>query len=177
MKEKSLIITREELEDYNKQLTTVGNIDNGERNKKEKFVNSKGEILTREITTNTLEQKDNAEKGNKQEPPKLSNNKIKFSISKHKEISDDTTQENLIEDNVLEDNSELNDSDVLIQKQTKQDPFEKTKLSYNIVVQILLELMIVFICLPIGMMFGWKHVFVTLLITINVLATQTRRLI
>lgn len=178
-----MIITREEIENHNKQTNTLGDINSGENNNNtetvEKFVNSKGEILTRKvISKDTLGQIDNTEKDNKQEPPKLSNNKIKFSITKDNNIGASKLGNNDVIE-LKEENKKLIDGDILVKEEEKikSNPFEKTKFNYSMLIQILIELMIIFICLPIGMMFGWEHVILLLLITVNTLAIQVRRLI
>ncbi|WP_394863759.1 hypothetical protein [Paraclostridium bifermentans] len=213
------IITREDLENTNKvpKVETV--------KVQEKFVNSKGEILVREIDgenklnldiptieiktkldeiTNKSEDKIDSEsgisflKGKQDTKVNLNLKPIQELTKKHMEemstefISSDTislaldsVEESTMKIYELSNKSKIEDKELKGFKKwfkpyifrDENNKIVKCKLSYSLVVAMLVELIIFFSCLPLGMFIGMIKVLPILLVTGDTLAKQTARLI
>lgn len=214
------IITREDLENTNK-MPKIEPI-----KVQEKFVNSKGEILVREIdgenknikldipiieikpkfveTKETEKNKIDAESGlnflkGKQDT------KVNLNLKPIQELSKQHMEETAMEFigsdtvslplNAVEETTmkiyELSNKSKNIDKDLKgfkkwfkpnifrdeNNKIVKCKLSYTLVVAILIELIIFFSCLPLGMFIGMIKVLPILLVTGDTLAKQIARLI
>lgn len=129
----------------------MGNIKSEDEPKYEKAVDSKGDfmLVKKELPPPNLDIKDFNINANP-----ITNKKRKFELPKFLKPKNITP---------------------VVNKDTKK--IVKCKLTFSLLVAMLLEFSLLFVLLAIGMFIGWLHVLPLLIATVNTLAIQTLRVV